>query len=33
MTNVINVGIAGTFDVENLGDLLFPIVAQSALGL
>jgi lipopolysaccharide transport system ATP-binding protein len=31
MTNVINVGIAGTFDVENLGDLLFPIVAQSAL--
>ncbi|NQW46138.1 MAG: polysaccharide pyruvyl transferase family protein [Planctomycetes bacterium] len=26
------VGIVGTFDVENYGDLLFPVVAQAALG-
>ena len=26
------VGLVGTFDVENYGDLLFPLVAQAALG-
>ena len=25
------VGIVGTFDVENYGDLLFPLIAQAAL--
>ena len=29
---VIRVGFAGTFDVENYGDLLFPALAQAALG-
>ncbi len=28
----IRVGFAGTFDVENYGDLLFPVIAQAALG-
>jgi lipopolysaccharide transport system ATP-binding protein len=26
----IRVGIAGTFDVENYGDLLFPLIAEAA---
>lgn len=29
--NHIDVGIVGTFDVENYGDLLFPLIAQAAL--
>jgi hypothetical protein len=26
-----HVGIVGSFDVENYGDLLFPVMAQAAL--
>src|SRR4030095_13348222 len=28
---MMEIGIAGTFDVQNLGDLLFPIVAEAEL--
>jgi lipopolysaccharide transport system ATP-binding protein len=28
---VTEIGIAGTFDVQNLGDLLFPIIAEAEL--
>ncbi len=28
---VVEIGIVGTFDVENYGDLLFPLIAQEAL--
>lgn len=28
---IFNIGIVGTFDVENYGDLLFPIIAQAEL--
>jgi lipopolysaccharide transport system ATP-binding protein len=31
VTAPIGVGMAGTFDVENYGDLLFPLIAQAAL--
>ena len=27
----VNVGIVGTFDVQNFGDLLFPIIAEHEL--
>jgi lipopolysaccharide transport system ATP-binding protein len=32
MTGPIDIGIVGTFDVENYGDLLFPLLAQAELG-
>ncbi len=31
-TRVWQIGVVGTFDVENYGDLLFPIVAEAELG-